>query len=160
MSEEFLDIQATIESRFTLKRVLDMIITHSHSLLWISNFVFASTEKVFVHRKKGKFVLAWQRECLWCAFPKIVVVGKRLIPYDLCAYEHVFEGISGNTLLFCTGTSLYCAFIRDKIHFACGKNLLPYYYQLQSWPLIVIVFVSTNWFTVYKPQDLSLKFLS
>ena len=85
--------------------------------------MFASTEKVFVHRKKGKVVLAWQRECLWCTFPKIIVVGKRLIPYDLCAYEHVFEGISGNTLLFCTGTSLYCAFIRDKIHFACGKIL-------------------------------------
>ena len=31
LSEEFLDIQATIECRVTLKRVSDMIITYSHA---------------------------------------------------------------------------------------------------------------------------------
>ena len=31
-SKEFLDIQATIEYKFTLKRVLDMIITYNQSI--------------------------------------------------------------------------------------------------------------------------------
>ena len=68
-------------------------------------------------------MVAWQRECLDLLFQKKVVVYKRPIPYGLCVYEHVFEGMSGNTLLFYTGTSLYWAFFRDKIHFACSKIL-------------------------------------
>ena len=35
-SKEFLDIQATIECGFTLKRVRDMIITYSLNLMYIS----------------------------------------------------------------------------------------------------------------------------
>ena len=38
LSKEFIDIQATIECRFTLKRVRDMIIAYSHS--------FAKCEKL------------------------------------------------------------------------------------------------------------------
>ena len=47
-----------------------------------------------------------EKRISWYVLPKIIVVGKRPIPYDLRTYEHVFEGISDNTLLFYTGTSL------------------------------------------------------
>ena len=36
LSKEFLDIQTTIECRFTLKRVRDMIRTHSHFGVFIN----------------------------------------------------------------------------------------------------------------------------
>ena len=61
--------------------------------------MFASTEK-------RKVVVECQRECLDVHFQKNVVVGKMSIPYGLCAYDHIFEEMSGNTLLFYTGTSL------------------------------------------------------
>ena len=38
LSQEFLDIQATIECRFTLKLVRDMIITCSHFCVILKNF--------------------------------------------------------------------------------------------------------------------------
>ena len=37
LSKEFLDIQATIECEFTLKRVRDMIITYSHNDMLLNN---------------------------------------------------------------------------------------------------------------------------
>ena len=83
-------------------------------------------------------MVAWQRECLDLLFQKKVVVGKRPIPYGLCVYEHVFEGMSGNTLLFYTGTSLYWALFRDKIHFACSKILK-----------FITILISTSMVTCY-----------
>ena len=53
-----------------MKHVRDMIITHSHKPLQISNFVFANTENAFVHRYKRKVVVASQRECLDVHFQK------------------------------------------------------------------------------------------
>ena len=38
-SEEYLDIQANVESRFTLKRVHDMIITYSQYLLSLKVYI-------------------------------------------------------------------------------------------------------------------------
>ena len=88
-----------------------------------------------------------------CALPKKVVVGKRPIPYGLCTYEHVLEGMSGNMLLFYTGTSLQRAFFWDKIHFACSKILK-----------FITILISTSKVTYYcdiiVSQDLFLKFLS
>ena len=57
----------------------------------------------------------------WCVFLKIVVVVKRTAVYGLCAYEHVFEGMSGNTILLHTGTSLYWAFLETKFTLCVAK---------------------------------------
>ena len=43
--KEFLDIQATIECGFTLKRVRDMTRTYSHSFLY---FVFSAKWSIFI----------------------------------------------------------------------------------------------------------------
>ena len=79
--------------------------------------------KIFCAQIERKGCGSMAKRMSWCTFLKIVVVGKRPILYGLCAYEHVFEGMSGNTLLFYTGTSLYWAFFGDKTYFACSKML-------------------------------------
>ena len=44
LSKEFLDIEAAIETRFTLKRVRDMTRTYSHLTFWTN--IFKSTGEV------------------------------------------------------------------------------------------------------------------
>ena len=82
--------------------------------------MFASTENVLVHRYEEKVLVAWQRECLDVHFEKKLLWP---IPYGLCTYEHEFEGISGNTVLFYTGTYFQRSFFWDKVYFASSKIL-------------------------------------
>ena len=100
--------------------------------------MFASTEKVFVHIYKGKGCGSIAKRMSWCALPKKVVVAKRPISYGLCTYEHVFEGVSGDTVIFYTGTSLQTAFLGDKTHLACSKILK-----------FIIILISTSKVTCY-----------
>ena len=59
--------------------------------------MFASTEKVFVHRYKGNVVVAWQREYLDVHFQKILLWVKDLtrmayVRMNICLKE--FQGTS------------------------------------------------------------------
>ena len=54
--------------------------------------MFASTEKVFLHRYKGKVVVAWKRECLDVHFQKKLLRVRRLFRMDyMCMNTHLKE---------------------------------------------------------------------